>query len=77
MSSKDPERGQRRVRVSPELIEHFMLETSLPDDARLLEICRSNKAIETGTYTFVFESKEWDEMEEGEHIPLITLIIEE
>lgn len=70
MSSRDPGQGQSRVRVTAELIERWIVDNStLPDDARLLDICRTDTALKTGSYTLVFESEDWDEQVEGEHIP--------
>jgi len=66
--------GQRRIEVTPELIELLFVEggstgLELPEDARFVRLW----AMDTGRgYVLVFESKEWDELEEGEEIPLIT-----
>lgn len=63
--------GQRRIKISPEAIEAWMvggkaIVTNLPDDARFVRMFPS----ETGDcYYLVFESAAWDELAEGEKIP--------
>lgn len=63
--------GQRRIIVTPEVIEAWFvnenpIRTNLPDDARFVRLW----PMDTGhAYTLVFESNEWDELEEGEEIP--------
>ena len=63
--------GQRRVRVSPEAIEAWMVngnlvQTNLPEDARFLRIYPESRG---RWYYFIFESEEWEELLEGEEIP--------
>lgn len=71
--------GQRRVLVSPEAIEAWLvkgkpIKTNLPNDARLLRLFPE----ETGDcYVLVFESEEWDELAEGEEIPKMTIEVQE
>lgn len=63
--------GQRRVLVTPEAIEAWLVndnrvKTNLPEDARFVRLWQRD----TGEgYVFVFESLEWDELHEGEEIP--------
>lgn len=70
--------GQRRVRVTPEFFEAVMLEeriikTNLPDDARFVRMYPDEK----GGYWFVFESKGWEGLREGEPIPEFDDIVAE
>lgn len=66
--------GQRRMKVTPELIEAWLVngnavKTDLPEDARFVRMWPKD----TGDcYVLVFESVEWDELAEGQEIPLIT-----
>jgi len=70
--------GQRRIKVTPEVIEAWLVygnavKTDLPEDARFIRLWPKD----TGDcYILVFESSEWDELAEGEEIPLITLTVE-
>lgn len=63
--------GQRRIEVTPEAIESWLVnessvETNLPDDARFVRMWPTD----TGrAYIMVFESKTWDEVPEGLEIP--------
>lgn len=64
--------GQRRVEVTAAVIEAWMVNenrvrTDLPDDARFVRMYPDDK----GCYYFVFESSEWDELQEAETIPKI------
>ena len=66
--------GQRRVRITPELIELLLVrgegvKTDLPNDARLTSMYHADGG---DSFYFIFESQEWDELEEGEQLPLIT-----
>ena len=66
--------GQRRIKVTPELIEAWLIrgdaiETDLPQNARFLRMWPTDVG---NGYMLVFESKEWEELEEGEEIPQIT-----
>lgn len=70
MSSR-PGFGQRRFRITPEVVESWMVnsgmvKTNLPEDARFLRMYPEK---EGGCYYVIFESKEWDEIEEGAEIP--------
>jgi hypothetical protein len=70
--------GQRRIKVTPEVIEAWLVygnavKTDLPDDARFVRLWQSDTQ---NAYLMVFESKEWDELAEGEEIPLITPTVE-
>ena len=65
--------GQRRIKVTPEVIEAWLVNggrvrTDLPDDARFVRMWPSDRG---DCYILVFESSEWDELEEGEEIPEI------
>lgn len=67
--------GQRLIRVSPKLLEEILIRSKkrdvgfdLPDDARMLSMWRSDAGSE---YLITFESKEWDELMEGQEIPLL------
>lgn len=69
--------GQRRVRVTPELIEAWLVGgksvvTDLPEDARLCAIWPPQDTDTRDTVTLVFESEEWDELAEAGRIPLLT-----
>jgi hypothetical protein len=71
--------GQRRVHVTPEVIEALLVNdrqrivTGLPDDARFVR----QYPIDDGRgYMFVFESTAWDELTEGEEIPQIMVEVE-
>jgi len=71
MSARDGY-GQRRIRVTAELFEAWLVNenrvtTDLPDDARFVRLYARDK----GGYFLVFESREWDELREGEAIPRI------
>lgn len=62
--------GQRRVLITPEAIESYMvnemrIKSNLPEDARFLRMYPRPK----GDYIMIFESSEWDELKEGEDIP--------
>lgn len=66
--------GQRRVRITPELIELLLvrgkaLEMDLPEDARLTSLYHADGG---DTYYLIFESEAWDELAEGEELPVIT-----
>lgn len=70
MTSKHETKGQRRLVITPELLEEFFihgvaLRSSIPDDARLVGHWRN----EMGNHEFLFESSEWDALQEGERIP--------
>lgn len=70
--------GQRRVYVTPEVFEAWLINenrvtTDLPDDARFVRLYARDK----GGYFLVFESEEWDELEEGENIPKASVTVEE
>lgn len=63
--------GQRRVKVTPEAVEGWlikggMVHTDLPNDARFLRVY---PAVDGSVYYFVFESEEWEEVPEGVEIP--------
>lgn len=69
--------GQRRIRVTAELFEAWLVNqnrvtTDLPDDARFVRLY----ARKHGGYFLVFESSEWDELKEGEPIPRIEASVE-
>lgn len=69
--------GQRRIRVTPEVIEAWLVqgnavETDLPKDARLMGMWPPRDGDEKDTVTLIFESEQWDEIPEGGQIPLIT-----
>lgn len=74
MSTNRSGYGQRRMRVTPELIELLLVrgkahKVDLPEDARLTSMYHA----ETGeSYYLVFESKAWDELKEGEQLPVIS-----
>ena len=75
--SARPNYGQRRVHVTAEVFEAWLVNenrvtTDLPDDARLVRLYPREK----GDYFVVFESEEWDELEEGEAIPRIEASVE-
>lgn len=64
--------GQRRLWVTAEVLEWMFVKqqrppVDLPEDARFVRQYPRKE----GDYWFVFESKEWDELEEGEEIPQI------
>ena len=66
--------GQRRVRITPELIQLLLvrgkaLDMDLPSDARLTSLYHADAG---DTYYLIFESSEWDELDEGEQLPVIT-----
>lgn len=70
--------GQRRVKVTPEAIEALLVNesvvrTGLPDDARFVRLWQSDHG---ECYYLVFESLEWDELAEGEEIPLLVPEVE-
>jgi hypothetical protein len=70
--------GQRRIKVTPEVIEAWLVygnavKTDLPEDARFIRLWPKDAG---DCYILVFESSEWDELAEGEEIPLITLTVE-
>lgn len=78
MTTKHPEKGQRRVHVTPEVIEAWLVNgnrvgTDLPDDARLVSLW---VAEEHWHYTLLFESAEWEALGEGELIPKTPVAIE-
>lgn len=63
--------GQRRIRVTPEVFEEWLVResvvrTNLPNDARFVRLWPNDLG---DAYTLVFESEEWDELAEGEEIP--------
>lgn len=67
--------GQRRIRVTPEVIEAWLVnenavETDLPEDARFVRLYPDSDE-SYGCYFLVFESSQWEELREGEPIPLI------
>lgn len=69
--------GQRRVHVTAEVFEAWLVNeqrvrTDLPNDARFVRLYARDK----GGYFFVFESRQWDELMEGEAIPRIEATIE-
>jgi hypothetical protein len=69
--------GQRRVHVTAEVFEAWLVNenrvtTDLPDDARFVRLYPREK----GDYFLVFESREWDELKEGESIPQIEVTAE-
>ena len=71
--------GQRRVIVTPEVLEAWLvwgcaIRTNLPDDARFVRLWPRDTG---GAYILVFESEHWDELEEGEEIPKLEVEIEE
>ena len=71
--------GQRRVCVTPEAIEAWlvnggMVKTNLPDDARFLRMYPEKKG---RWYYVVLESEEWDEIEEGMEIPEFDIEVED
>lgn len=73
--------GQRRVVVTPEVFEAWLVNenrvtTNLPEDARFVDLWPPDSASRNGTYTLLFESKEWDELAEGEDIPKLTPEVE-
>lgn len=77
----NPEFGKRRVHVTPEalggvLVSGGLVETDLPDDARLVDIWRPRTGDEHNTFTFIFESSEWEAPSEGERIPLHEVKVE-
>ena len=70
--------GQRRVFVSPEAFEMWLVNegrvrTNLPDDARFVRLWEKDDG---SCYIMVFESSEWDELEEGEQIPKLEVVAE-
>ena len=78
MSSNKAGYGQRRVQATPELIESLLVEgkamkMDLPDDARLTSLYHADGG---GYYNLIFESEEWDELYEGEGLPVITPEVE-
>jgi hypothetical protein len=71
--------GQRRVHVTPEVIEAWLVNekavvTDLPEDARFVRMYPTD---EGRGYCMVFESYEWPERTEGEQIPLFEVELEE
>lgn len=79
MTTKSKGKGQRIVRVTPELIQDIFVhgarfETNLPKDARLISFNKSENSL--WNYWLKFESSEWDELVEGEKIPFIDVKIE-
>lgn len=71
--------GQRRVRVSPEAIEAWLVNgdvvtTDLPDDARFIRMYPEDKG---RWYFLVFESEEWDELAESEEIPDVDIEVQD
>lgn len=72
--SHAPGKGQRMIRATPELFEAWLVngnavKTDLPENARFVRLWPD----EFGRgYYMVFESSEWDELAEGEKIPVIT-----
>jgi len=76
--SHAPGKGQRRVKVSAEAIEAWLVHgnavvTDLPNDARFMSLWRTDAG---DCYNLLFESAEWDELYEGEVIPELELSIE-
>lgn len=70
--------GQRRVHITPEVIEAWLVNghavtTDLPEDARFVRLWPTDVG---HGYMVVFESNEWDELKEGQEIPLITPDVE-
>lgn len=70
--------GQRRVIVTPEALEAWLVNsnivrTGLPADARFVRLYPRDDG---RGYTLVFESIQWDELEEGEEIPKLAVEIE-
>lgn len=67
--------GQRRIKITPELIEAMLVNPAeqvsvdLPSDARFVRMWPADVGWH---YVMVFESSEWEELDEGEEIPLIT-----
>jgi hypothetical protein len=79
MTTKQDSKGQRIVRVTPELLQDIFVngakfETNIPDDARLLSFHRSDTS--RWEFWFKFESSEWDELMEGDKIPFLDVHIE-
>lgn len=73
--STRPNHGQRRVRVTPEVLEAWLIngdavETDLPENARFVRMYPESDEPH-GCYALIFESPEWDELREAEEIPLI------
>ena len=71
--------GQRRVRVTAEVIEAWLVNESkvragLPEDARFLRMYPEERG---RWYYLVFESGEWDELVEGEEIPDLGVEVQE
>jgi len=74
MSSNRVGCGQRRVKVTPEVLEAWLVtggrvQTDLPEDARLASLWHSDMG---DCYYLLFESEAWDELAEGQEVPLIT-----
>lgn len=71
--------GQRRLVVTPEAIEAWLVngnavKTNLPEDARFLRLWPKD----TGdAYVLVFESEQWEELDEGKEIPKLDVEVEE
>lgn len=66
-----PDKGRRRVHITPEYIEYWLVHqsqivTNLPSDAKLVNSWRETA---TGNYVFCFASSEWEPLDEGEEIP--------
>lgn len=79
MTSKNCNKGQRIVRVTPEFLEQVLKgrtikNSTLPDDARLvsLTVCEES----AWHYWIKFESSEWDALREGQKIPTVDAQIE-
>ena len=75
--SARPNYGQRRIHVTPEVIEAWLVNENrvtadLPDDARFVRMYARDR----GGYYLVFESTEWDELAEGENIPKGSVTVE-
>jgi len=74
MTTKRNKKGQRIVRMTPELMEDLLVhndilvKTDLPHNARLVSLWVDD---ENWSYNLKFESSEWEEMVEGEFIPTI------
>jgi len=74
MTTKRNSKGQRIVRMTPELMEDLLVhndilvKTDLPHNARLVSLWVDE---ENWDYKLKFESSEWEEMVEGEFIPII------
>lgn len=71
----------KRVHVTPEAIESWLVdgpsapcETNLPDDSEIVDHYRSTERAE---WVFVFESEEWEMLQENERIPKFDFRVDE